>query len=137
MSDFAAAEQMLDEDYVGYCGEPVSFDARDIILRRVENASHLIEELRNIPEIKLWRDSVKSEDSPMFVPIFVEQNIRNDLRRALISEKIYCPIHWPRSNSYGGNNELYDTEISLVCDQRYSIEDMDRIISVIKRFFSN
>ena len=133
---FSLAEQMLDEDYAGYSGESVIFDINKIASKRRENALYLIEELKKIPEIKLWRDTVQVDDVPMFVPILVDTLIRNDLRNTLIKENIYCPIHWPVSSYHVEYGELYDMELSLVCDQRYDIKDMRRIVRIIKSYFN-
>lgn len=134
---FSEAEKMLDEDYVGYLGVPVVFDVNEIAVKRKENAAYLIGELKQIPEIKLWRDSVQSGDFPMFVPILVDSLIRDDLRGVLIKERIYCPVHWPISSHHCGCNELYGMELSLICDQRYGLADMERMVKVIKNFFIN
>ncbi len=136
LSGFNAAEQMLDEDYTGYIGRPVDFDLSEIVSQRRKNALYLIKELKKIPQVELWRDSIKANDTPMFVPILVDPSIRYDLRRKLIDAKIYCPIHWPKTAYHGSCNKLYDMELSLVCDQRYDISDMERIINVIKDFFN-
>lgn len=77
-------------------------------------------------------------DCPLFVPIFVPNGKRDELRRFLISHKIYCPVHWPvRKHHRIGEKErfVYDSEISLVCDQRYTNEDMYRIVETIREFW--
>ena len=132
---FSQAEEILDGDYIGYSGEPIGFDVNEIAVRRRENASYLIGELKKIPEIKLWRDMVGLCDVPLFVPILVDPLVRNDLRSALIKESIYCPIHWPVSSYHGEYGELYGMELSLVCDQRYDLADMERMVEVVKNYF--
>ena len=69
-------------------------------------------------------------DCPLFVPIIL--NNRDKIRRALIDNKIYCPVHWPHPNAKCDSN-LYDLELSLICDQRYSENDMERIAEVLNR----
>ena len=135
LSDFSIAEHMLDNDYSGYAGVRVSFNLNKIILKRRENAAYLISELKKIPEVRLWRDDIQMDDTPMFVPIVVAPYIRNDLRSVLTKNSIYCPIHWPKPVYHGECDELYDRELSLVCDQRYDIIDMERIGRVIRRYF--
>ena len=132
---FSEAERAIDEDYVGYSGIPVAFDFCRIASRRRENAAYLIDKLKTIPEIRLWRDTLSDNDVPMFVPVLVDPDTRNDLRNSLIKEHIYCPVHWPKSTYHNMNDNLYDIELSLVCDQRYSVKDMERIINVIKKYF--
>ena len=69
-------------------------------------------------------------DTPIFLPIFMETKERDGLRKHLIEMGIYCPVHWPKPE--GCESNIYDLELSLICDQRYGIEDMKRIVSVIK-----
>lgn len=66
-------------------------------------------------------------DCPLFVPILLEN--RDEVRRYLTSNKIYCPVHWPKPD--GAESNIYDMELSLICDQRYGLNDMERIVSVL------
>lgn len=68
---------------------------------------------------------LKEQDCPLFVPIITEK--LNMLRKYLIDHQVYCPVHWPR-------NSLGNKELSLICDQRYDIEDMEYICSLILNF---
>lgn len=76
-------------------------------------------------------------DVPMFVPVLVPDGKRDALRRFLIKNEIYCPIHWPVS-AYHRLDErtatIYRSELSLVCDQRYTEKDMNREVEAIKKF---
>lgn len=76
--------------------------------------------------------SIEKLDCPLFVPIVLTEK-RDELRRELTANRIYCPIHWPHPKADCISN-LYEMELSLVCDQRYSDEDMQRIVRVIRRF---
>ena len=80
---------------------------------------------------------MKHTDCPMFVPVLVPDNKRNELRRYLIDHLIYCPIHWPLSEYHSLTEEeqyIYDNELSLICDQRYTVKDMHRIVETIRKF---
>lgn len=72
---------------------------------------------------------------PIFVPVFFNTtDERNAVRKRLIENQIFCPIHWPKNQLVSPGmevNKLFDTELSLICDQRYTVADMDRIIEVI------
>lgn len=77
-------------------------------------------------------------DCPMFVPVLVPDDKRNELRRHLIQNEIYCPIHWPVSAYHEPDKKaetIYANELSLVCDQRYTESDMNRIVDVIQEFW--
>lgn len=76
-------------------------------------------------------------DTPMFVPVLVPDNKRDALRSHLINHEIYCPIHWPVSGYHKLNERtahIYKNELSLVCDQRYTEDDMNRMVKAIKAF---
>ena len=72
--------------------------------------------------------SEEKMDCPLFVPIILHKD-RDRIRRGLTEKSIYCPIHWPKPQ--GCESDLYDLELSLICDQRYNEEDMKRIVSVL------
>lgn len=79
-------------------------------------------------------------DCPMFVPVLVPEGKRDALRRYLINNEIYCPIHWPVSKYHSldeRTSHIYENELSLVCDQRYMQDDMNRMVEVIKRFMED
>ena len=83
---------------------------------------------------------MKDTDCPMFVPIFVPDGKRDELRRYLIRNEIYCPVHWPVSEYHvldEKTKEIYDNELSLVCDQRYNEKDMKRMIDTIRVFWKS
>lgn len=131
------AENMLEHDYRGYAGTAIGVDLKTIANRRRENANYLLSQLREIQGINLWKDRLDANDIPLFIPIFLEKKRRDNLRQYLINNNIYCPIHWPISHLHeihGEMKRIYDEELSLICDQRYSLEDMEKEIMNIKRF---
>lgn len=136
---FAEAEEHLEECPVS-CGAPEDISAAKkldvafIKSQRRKNAAVLLDALSEIAVFP----KLKDEDCPLFVPILVKKDLRDDLRKHLIQNEIYCPVHWPISAYHSPNSQtqaLYDGELSLVCDQRYSEEDMLRAVKVIKKFF--
>ena len=109
-------------------------DVKGIRKRRRVNA----EVLRKAFPDWLIFPKLSSNDVPMFVPVLVPGGKRNELRRYLINNEIYCPIHWPVSDFHrldGKEQFIYDNEMSLVCDQRYTEEDMYRMVETIKEFW--
>ena len=74
----------------------------------------------------------------MFVPVLVPDGKRDALRQYLMQNEIYCPIHWPISDLHRldkRTGQIYENELSLVCDQRYSQEDMYHMVTLINRFW--
>lgn len=97
--------------------------------KRRENATVLMEGLRPYCIFQELKDG----DCPLYVPIMVKQ--RDELRKWLISNEIYCPIHWPLTTMHSFDHslkEIYYSELSLICDQRYQIDDMKRIVNAVK-----
>ncbi len=90
-----------------------------------------------LPDLLVFQEMAKA-DCPMFVPILVPDGQRDELRRYLIKNDVYCPVHWPLSEFHILSDKdklLYANELSLVCDQRYIEEDMCRIVELINTFW--
>ena len=102
--------------------------------RRRTNAKILMDAFRPY----LIFQTLHESDCPLFVPILVPNGKRDDLRRYLINHGIYCPVHWPITKEHilrSKEKEIYQNSLSLVCDQRYSIEDMKHVVNVTKDFW--
>ncbi len=135
---FADAEEMLENKGVFKAAErdvelAYSLDSKKIILQRRANA----EILRSAFSKWLIFPDMQYFDCPIFVPIFVPEGKRDSLRRYLIQNEIYCPVHWPVSKYHRLEDRteiIYKNELSLVCDQRYIEKDMNRIVKIVKEF---
>lgn len=92
---------------------------------RQENARILYEGLQNKVQFMF---PIEDMDCPLFVPILLAN--RDKVRSFLTKNEIYCPVHWPKPE--GCESNIYNQELSLICDQRYGIEDMERIVSTLK-----
>lgn len=136
---FAEAESLLESDYVGYTGIPACVDEKEIVGNRRRNARYLMEQLKDIKEFCLWKSTITEQDTPLFVPILVKGGHRDSLRNYLIAHQIYCPVHWPVTGFHRGltdfGKKIYEEELSLVCDQRYGIADMEREVKTIRDFY--
>lgn len=144
ISMFNIAEELLEEDYCGYTADEYSkqcakhISSSSIKKRRLENSQMLLKEFKNINFIEPLFKEIKSDDCPLFVPIIVKNDNRDNLRKYLVSKNIYCPVHWPLSKYHEKISSqslfLYNSELSLICDQRYGISDMIQIVREIKNF---
>ena len=108
-------------------------DIEEIKDRRRANA----EILRRAFSDWLIFPNLSDSGTPMFVPVLVPDGKRDALRRHLISNEIYCPVHWPVSEYHTLDKRtvyIYQNELSLVCDQRYTEDDMYRMVETIKAF---
>lgn len=142
LDGFAEAEELLDTDFSYYAADPESVNALrhlDIAFlkqRRRENAAVIYEALNELdnPRIRPLFPQMGVDDTPLFVPVLVDPALRAELRRFLIENQVYCPIHWPDAQTCGGA-ALYAQELSLLCDQRYFAADVEREMNLIKEFF--
>lgn len=136
---FESAEEMLDEAGVWASDaddiEKAQYlDVSFIRTKRRENAALLMSKLKQY----LVFPELKENDCPLFVPIIVPDGQRDALRKRLIDNQIYCPVHWPVTEYHKLNEKelsIYNNELSLICDQRYDENDMGRIVDCIKNFF--
>lgn len=127
---FGESNQWLAEHYSGLS---IDMWSRDYIFnvdmesqreRRRNNAMALYEGLRGRVRFLFPEEDM---ECPLFVPILLEN--RDKVRSYLTSNRIYCPVHWPKPE--GCESNIYNLELSLICDQRYGIEDMERMVSVL------
>ena len=97
--------------------------------QRQANAAHLIVGLEEIgikPMIPVSADSV-----PLFVPILREN--RDEVRSRMFQHEIFCPVHWPLDGMVVKRGRiLAETELSLIVDQRYGVNEMELILKYIK-----
>ena len=131
---FEKGESLIDEE-IECCMSRIAeklyyfINEEHIKVRRLNNARYLLEGLRKIgvkPLIPL-----KDGYVPLFIPIV--SNNRNVVREAMFKQEIFCPVHWPLDEMPVRRGELMaKTELSLIIDQRYGRNDMDRIIAVLK-----
>ena len=138
LSKYGEFGHHLSEEYQGYRMDNLSlgiwqqYDKVAIREKRRENAAvlHLDRKLHFI-------DKLSANSCPVFVPVFFETTERrNAVRKSLIEEQIYCPIHWPKNKLVTPEmkvNAIFDKELSLICDQRYTECDMERILKVINK----
>lgn len=139
LSLFSMAESYL-EDEMGIQGAAKrdifyirKLDIDTIKQRRRDNAGELMKLLGDY----LIFPQLKKGECPLFVPIQIPKYQRNGLCQYLIDHKIYCPIHWPISSFHKltfQTRQIYETELSIICDQRYVPRDMEYIGQRIRTY---
>ena len=85
-----------------------------------------------------------SNGSVPFNSIIVCRNreIRDSLRKYLISKNIFPPIHWPQAyNGMTSNDseaiDLSNRILTIPTDQRYSLDDVGRVVKIIREFLTS
>jgi len=114
-----------------------SIDFNNVIYKRRKNFKYLLSSFKNLDNIDILCKNLKEGICPIGFPIIVAR--RDVLREYLTTNKIYCPIHWllpeeiPKKFTYP--YFLSQNIITIPCDQRYSIEDMEMIAEKVKKFY--
>ena len=96
---------------------------------RLKNFKFLHKQLSRINNLKIKLDK---KDIPMIYPYLVKNG--DKLRAKLIKNKIYIAQYWSAiNNNLLNNNEkkIIKNLVAIPIDQRYSLDDMKRIIEVI------
>ena len=55
------------------------------------------------------------------------------MRKYLIENKIYLPVHWPQEEKI---NNIFENELSLICDQRYDKSQIEEYIDLVIDFLN-
>jgi len=116
-----------------------TIDFNTMIYKRRKNYNYLLSCIHNLDKIKILYSILSDNVCPLGFPVIVEK--RDSLRKFLINNNIYCPIHWPLPEDIPKNFSysyyLSKNILTIPCDQRYSIEDMEIIIEKVKKFYEN
>jgi len=134
---FEKGEDLIEQNYESVMSDETAriFAATDLELvakKRKENANYLTVELSKLDIEPLL--PIGEENVPLFVPVLT--NNRDEVRRELRRNGIFCPVHWPLRKDMQQlpmGKLMAEKELSLVVDQRYNIEDMQSIVEVLKK----
>ena len=121
-----------------------SLDVKQFRRRREANIKHFLN-LALSKQEKNWQPLFSSWEngSVPFNSIIVclNREVRDSLRKYLIAKSIFPPIHWPQPHSGMTSNDLEAIDLSnriltIPTDQRYSLDDVTRVVTIIKEFFT-
>lgn len=139
---FNNAEELLERDYIDYKADDEAISLAATLYdcmsnKRRKNAKILFEGLKSLSVVEPMFKSLTFGEVPLFVPVLVKDGQRDALRKYLIENAVYCPIHWPITNIHKLTAEeqfIYSSELSLICDQRYTEKEMLRQLELIRSF---
>ncbi len=139
LSQFGCAEELLDASYCSATDDEnramlAELDADAICRRRAANADIIYDYLQRIDVCCPMFRECADHTAPLFVPVLARQGMRDALRTVLRENGVFCPVHWPLSAMHragDGAASIYNNELSLICDQRYSEADMIRMMETI------
>lgn len=135
---FEEGEELLEENYESMMSHESQnifavTNLEEVAQCRKRNAQYLIKELQAVGIEPLL--PMKDDCVPLFVPVVI--NNRDDLRRTLRQQAIFCPVHWPLRDDMKHletGASMAEHELSLVIDQRYTLEDMQCMMDVIQNW---
>lgn len=139
---FNKAEEFLDEEYFSDTDEEnkhllKTLDAKLIRKRRNKNAKVIYEYLNELKICKPMFPVLSEDIVPLVIPVLVIKEKRDSLRSFLQAQGVFCPVHWPLSDLHRVDKaalDIYKSEISLICDQRYNELDMIRMMESVKKW---
>lgn len=142
LAKFREAENLLDNDANAYRIDDLSLqiinkiDKKEIVEKRRRNYLSLLDKIKKLNNIEIIFRELPHEVCPMFFPVLIKEE-RDVVRKKLVENKIYSPIHWEiptglNEEKCPESNKLYKMELSIPCDQRYDICDMQRIAAILK-----
>ena len=109
-------------------------DLEEIRIKRKNNYLILNELLSQIPRIKILS---KCDEGMIPFGMFILADDRDELLKYLISNDIYCNVHWRCNEAaalFEDSNYLSDHCISIPCDQRYGKKEMEYIFNTLKKW---
>lgn len=79
-----------------------------------------------------------NKEVPLYFPVLVED--RATLQKHLVNNAIYAPVVWPKDDKQplqcDGAENAYQHLLCIPIDQRYDVDDMNRIVEVINGFYN-
>ena len=140
LNQYIESDKILDSDYKMYSIDDESYkiimgiDLDKLKNQRKKNAEVIYNKLKNNYKINFLVEKYSDNDCLLFVPILLNTELRNSLRKHLIQNQVYLPIHWPLEEKI---NNIFTQELSLVCDQRYTEKQIQEYIELIIEFLKN
>ena len=138
---FREAENLLDaqDGYysIGNLSATIQaeLDVEQLKKKRRENYKVLLDGIQNITGIKVLFSTLSDDVVPLYFPLLVDD--REAVQDLLADNDIYAPVVWPKEDNCPPigeiANSIYNKILCIPIDQRYDVEDMQRIVRVINR----
>ena len=104
---------------------------------RIANFTYLYSHISENEKLEfVCHDLNNVTTAPLYFTLFV--NERNKLQKLLSLNSIYAPVLWPVEDERVLVSEdikfIYNHLLAIPCDQRYDLDDMQRIVEVINNY---
>ena len=116
-----------------------SLDISFIHGRRIENFNYLAKHINQSSFFELPLKRCSDSDCPLYLPVYFHSStVRDECRQYLSAHDIYCPIIWHKPLHhiipYPVTESIYDHILCFPIDQRYSVDEMQRIVDVLAQW---
>ena len=142
---YREGESLLDAQKVFYTIGIISsviqanLDVEAMKDRRQANYRVLQKSLKDYSSFKVVFDEISKDAVPLYFPILAEH--RDALQETLANNDIYAPVVWPKPDCCPPickeAEEIYEKILCIPIDQRYGIDDMERIVKVITEYYGS
>jgi hypothetical protein len=117
-------------------------DWAEIEATRKANHLRLCNQLAEVPEIEVIFSKVSPHGPPLGFPIYIKNGQRDAMLNYLREWHVYPLVHWDilddsRINKIPKTVAMSTKIITLILDQRFSLEDMDYEASLVRGFFGH
>lgn len=138
---YREAENLLDSQVNFFTIDSLSatiqaeLDVELLIKKRRENYEVLLEGLQNKEGIHIIFNTLPDDVVPLYFPILIDN--REAMQDLLADNYIYAPVVWPKAENSPIIDEvaekIYEKILCIPIDQRYDVDDMQRIVEVINK----
>lgn len=135
LSLFERGEKMINQNYkssmsIDSKGFFAGCNTERVKQARRTNADVILSGLKEMGITPVF--PVPEDKVPLFIPVWIEN--RNEVRRKMFSNEIFCPVHWPLEGmNLKKGAEMAEHELSLIVDQRYTVEDMADLLNYFEK----
>ena len=136
------AENTLDseDDFYKMSKESVAIwnylDFIGMAAKRRQNYQYIFNYIRKLKDLNLLTGELQDGIVPLYLAITTSN--RNQIQAHLREHAIYAPIVWPKPNFCPAISKtvqkIYDHVLCLPIDQRYDLDDMERMIKVLEKY---
>lgn len=140
LNEYRVAEDILDSQNKYYTISNLSaciqsnLDVDNLKNRRRNNYRVIAKGLSTTIGIKVLFTEPSDNEVPLYCPILCDE--RTEVQQVLVKNDIYAPIVWPKADCCpivdDDSEYLYNHILCIPIDQRYDLDDMNRIVSVVK-----
>lgn len=142
---YRRAEQQLNSEASYFQISPASvaiqrsLDLPVLKKKRRDNYKRLCEGLKGNNALRILTPNLSEIEVPLYFVLCLKE--RDELQDHLRRNDIYAPIVWPKAEVCpevcNEAQSIYDSVLCLPVDQRYDVDDMDRIIKCIEEYYNH